>query len=204
VKKGVSIGLTGGIACGKSEVGRILEREGAQVRDADELAHELIRSGGLLYDNVVERFGAGIIGRDGEIDRRILGRRIFSDAADRRDLEALIHPEIIRVMGEWISSETRRGNNAVAVVPLLFEVGWTGLWDSVVCVASAEEVVIERLKQRGWSEWESRERMAAQMPLEIKVRKANHVIQNNGTLDSLEKRTREVWQNIVREERLSW
>jgi dephospho-CoA kinase len=204
VKKGISIGLTGGIACGKSEVGRIFEREGAQVRDADELAHELIRSGGLLYDNVVERFGAGIVGRDGEIDRQILGRRIFADAADRKALEALIHPEIIRMLGEWISGETGQGKNAVAIVPLLFEVGWTDLWNSVVCVVSSEGIVIERLKQRGLSERESRARIAAQMPLEIKVRKANHVIQNNGTLDSLEKRTREVWQNIVREERSSW
>lgn len=204
MKKGISIGLTGGIACGKSEVGRIFEREGAQVRDADELAHELIRSGGLLYDNVVERFGAGIVGRDGEIDRQILGRRIFADAADRKALEALIHPEIIRMLGEWISGETGQGKNAVAIVPLLFEVGWTDLWNSVVCVVSSEGIVIERLKQRGLSERESRARIAAQMPLEIKVRKANHVIQNNGTLDSLEKRTREVWQNIVREERSSW
>ena len=88
MKKGLSIGLTGGIACGKSEVGRILEREGAQVRDADELAHELIRYGGPLFDKVVERFGAGIVGRDGEIDRQILGRRVFADAADRKALES--------------------------------------------------------------------------------------------------------------------
>ena len=204
MKKGLSIGLTGGIACGKSEAGRILEREGAQVRDADELAHELIRYGGPLFDKVVERFGAGIVGRDGEIDRQILGRRVFADAADRKALEALIHPEVIRVLREWIAGETRRGKNAVAIVPLLFEVGWTDLWDAVVCVASSEEVVIERLKQRGLSEHEARARMSAQMPLEIKIRKANYVIQNDGTLDSLEKRTREVWQNIVREERPSW
>jgi dephospho-CoA kinase len=204
MKKGLSIGLTGGIACGKSEVGRILEREEAQVRDADELAHELIRYGGPLFDKVVERFGAGILGRDGEIDRRILGRRVFAGAADRKALEALIHPEVIRVLREWIAGETRCGKNAVAIVPLLFEVGWTDLWDAVVCVASSEEVVIERLKQRGLSEREALARMSAQMPLEVKIRQANHVIRNDGTFDSLEKRTREVWRNIVREERPSW
>jgi dephospho-CoA kinase len=204
MKTGLAVGLTGGIACGKSEVGRILEREGAQVRDADELAHELIRNGGSMFDKVVGRFGAEIVGRDGEIDRRILGRRVFANAADRKALEALIHPEVIRVLVEWISGETRRGNNAVAIVPLLFEVGWTDVWDAVVCVASSEEVVMERLKQRGLSEREARARLSAQMPLEIKVRKSNHVIRNDGILDSLEKRTREVWQNIVREERPSW
>jgi dephospho-CoA kinase len=185
-------------------VGHILEREGAQVRDADELAHELIRSGGPLFDKIVERFGAGIIGRDGEIDRQILGRRIFADASDRKALEAFIHPEIIRVLREWIDGETGRGKNAVAILPLLFEVGWVDLWDAVVCVASSEEVVIERLKQRGLSELEARARLSAQMPLEEKAMKASHVIRNNGTLDSLEKRTREVWQIIVREERPSW
>ena len=204
MKEGLAIGLTGGIACGKSEVGRILEREGARVRDADELAHELIREGGPLFDKVVERFGAGIVGHDGEIDRRILGRRVFSEAADRKILEALIHPEVIRVLRKWLVSETGHGKNAVAIVPLLFEVGWTDWWDAVVCVASSEEVVIERLKQRGLSEDEARARISAQMPLEIKIKKANHVIQNDGTLDSLEKRTREVWRNIMREERPSW
>jgi dephospho-CoA kinase len=204
MKKGLSIGLTGGIACGKSEAGRILEREGAQVRDADELAHELIRYGGPLFDKVVERFGAGIVGRDGEIDRQILGRRVFADAADRKAIESLIHPEVIRILRQWIAGETRQGKNAVAIVPLLFEVGWTDLWDAVVCVASSEEFVIKRLKRRGLSEHEARARISAQMPLEIKIKKANHVIQNDGTLDSLEKRTREVWRNIMREERPSW
>jgi len=204
MKKGLSIGLTGGIACGKSEAGRVLEREGAQIRDADELAHELIRRGGPLFDKVVGRFGAEIVGPDGEIDRQILGRRVFADAAERKALEALIHPEVIRALREWIAGETGQGKNAVAIVPLLFEVGWTDLWDAVVCVASTERIVIERLKQRGLSEQDARARISAQMPLETKIRKAKYVIQNDGTLDSLDKRTREVWQKIVREERQSW
>jgi dephospho-CoA kinase len=204
MKKGLSIGLTGGIACGKSEVGRILGQEGAQVRDADEVAHELIRRGGQLFDKVVERFGPEIVGRDGEIDRQRLGRRVFADAGERKALEALIHPEVIRVMRGWIAGETRQGKNTVAIVPLLFEAGWTDSWDAVVCVASSEENVIGRLKQRGLSEQEARARISAQMPLETKIRKAKHVIQNDGTLDSLEKRVREVWRNIVREERQSW
>ena len=201
MKKGLSIGLTGGIACGKSEAGRIFERQGAQVRDADDLAHELIRRGGPLFDKVVGRFGSEIVGPGGEIDRQVLGRRVFSDAAERKALEAIIHPEVSRALREWIAGETRQGKNAVAIVPLLFEVGWTDLWDAVVCVASKEEIAIARLKQRGLSEQEARARILAQMPLEIKTQKANYVIQNDGTLDALEKRTREVWQKIVREER---
>jgi dephospho-CoA kinase len=204
MKKGLSIGLTGGIACGKSEAGRILEREGAQVRDADALVHEFIRRGGPLFDKVVGRFGGEIVGPDGEIDRQILGRRVFSDAAERKALEALIHPEVIRFLRDWIAGETQRGRHAVAIVPLLFEVGWTDVWDAVVCVAATEKTVIGRLKQRGLSEQEARARISAQMPLEEKMRKANYVIQNDGTLNSLEERTRAVWQKIVREERQSW
>ena len=201
MRKGLSIGLTGGIACGKSEVGRILEREGALVRDADALAHDLIRRGTPLFGEVVKRFGREMVGPDGEIDRRVLGQRVFANEAERKALEALIHPEVIRALGEWISRETARGLDTVAIVPLLFEVGWTDPWDAVVCVAATEKVVVERLRQRGLSENEARARISAQLPLETKIRKAKHVIQNDGTMDSLEKRPREVWQKIVREER---
>lgn len=204
MKRGLSIGLTGGIACGKSEVGRFLEGGGARVRDADDLAHELIRRGGSLHDKVVARFGRGIVGRDGEIDRQSLGRRVFRDAAERKELEAILHPDVIRILRGWVAGETRRGNNAVAIVPLLFEAEMTDFWDAVICVASKEKVVIERLKQRGLSEDEARARIAAQMPVEEKMRRADYVIQNNETLKSLERQTREMWQIIVKEEKSSW
>ena len=204
MKEGLSIGLTGGIACGKSEVGRILEREGAQVRDADLLAHEMIRRGRPLFESVVKQFGLEIIGADGEIDRRILGRMVFADAAKRKVLEAMIHPAVIRELREWVIGETAQGRNAVAIVPLLFEVGWMDLWDVVVCVAAPENLVVERLKRRGLSEFDARARMAAQMPLEEKIRKARYVIRNDETLDHLKENTQKVWQEIVREEKQSW
>ena len=204
MKEGLSIGLTGGIACGKSEVGRILEREGAQVRDADLLAHEMIRRGRPLFESVVKQFGLEIVGADGEIDRRILGRMVFADAAKRKVLEAMIHPAVIRELREWVIGETAQGRNAVAIVPLLFEVGWMDLWDVVVCVAAPENLVVERLKRRGLSEFDARARMAAQMPLEEKIRKARYVIRNDETLDHLKENTQKVWQEIVREEKQSW
>lgn len=204
MKRGLSIGLTGGIACGKSEAGRILERLGVAVRDADDVSHELIRSDGPLFGRIVERFGRQIVGADGEIDRKLLGRQVFADGAARKDLEALIHPAVIQALSEWVAGETGRGRNTVVIVPLLYEVGWTDLWDAVLCVASEEKLVIERLKKRGLSEDEARARIAAQMPLETKTKKADHVIRNDGTMDSLEKQTREAWGRIVREERQSW
>jgi dephospho-CoA kinase len=92
----------------------------------------------------------------------------------------------------------------VAIVPLLFEAGMTDFWDAVICVASEEKVVTERLKQRGLSEEEAHVRIAALMPVEEKMRRADYVIQNNETLKSLERQTREVWRIIVKEEKSSW
>ena len=201
MKKGLSIGLTGGIACGKSEVGRILEREGALVRDADAVAHGLIRRGKPLYAEIVTRFGTKIVGSDGEIDRPALGRRVFENEAERKTLESLIHPAVVDSLREWIAGETAKGWNTVAIVPLLFEVGWTEPWDAVICVASPENLVMERLMRRGLSEVEARARISAQLPMEEKIRKAEYVIHNNGSMASLEEKTREVWRKIVREER---
>ena len=201
MKKGLSIGLTGGIACGKSEVGRILEREGSLVRDADAVAHGLIRRGKPLYAEIVTRFGTKIVGSDGEIDRPALGRRVFENEAERKTLESLIHPAVVDSLREWIAGETAKGWNTVAIVPLLFEVGWTGPWDAVICVASPENSVMERLMRRGLSEAEARARISAQLPMEEKIRKAEYVIHNNGSMASLEEKTREVWRKIVREER---
>lgn len=201
MKKGLSIGLTGGIACGKSEVGRILEREGSLVRDADAVAHGLIRRGKPLYAEIVTRFGTKIVGSDGEIDRPALGRRVFENEAERKTLESLIHPAVIDSLREWIAGETAKGWTTVAIVPLLFEVGWTEPWDAVICVASPENLVMERLMRRGLSEVEARARISAQLPMEEKIRKAEYVIHNNGSMASLEEKTREVWRKIVREER---
>ncbi len=201
MKKGLSIALTGGIACGKSEAGRVLEREGALVRDADAVSHGLICRGKPLFAEIVTRFGTKIVGSDGEIDRSALGRHVFENEAERKALEALIHPAVIGSLREWIAGETAKGWNTVAIVPLLFEVGWTEPWDAVICVASPENLVMERLMRRGLSEAEARARISAQLPLEEKIKRAEHVIYNDGSMDSLEEKTRGVWRKIVREEK---
>jgi dephospho-CoA kinase len=106
--RGLAVGITGGIACGKSEVGRILQRdEGVPVLEADEVAHQLMRPGRPVYERVVERFGPGVVGDAGEIDRAKLGRRVFADPAEREALNGLVHPAVM----ERISCpcSTRRG-----------------------------------------------------------------------------------------------
>jgi dephospho-CoA kinase len=198
--RGWAVGLTGGIACGKSEVGRILEGLGAAVRDADDISHALMEPGRPLYAAVVKRFGQGIVGVGGAIDRRILGAGVFADPAERKALEAIVHPEVIRVLRDWVRTITGAGRVAVGIVPLLFEVGAEGLWDTTVCVISPESAVMERLLGRGLTAADARARLASQMPPAEKAARATYVIENNGTRPALEKRVRKLWNRISKEE----
>lgn len=200
--RGLRIGLTGGIACGKSELGRILAKEGAAVLDTDEVAHELIRSGTPVFKEVVDWFGPGVLGADGEIDRGVLGAKVFGDARARAALEAIVHPLVIRVLKGWLDDVTGAGRDAVALVPLLYEAGLEeGLWDAVICVAAPDEAVLKRLRQRGLGAEEARRRIAAQMPVEKKAREADYVVRNEGSLESLAEKTKEVWRRILEKER---
>ena len=195
------IGLTGGIACGKSVVGRLLEKRGAAVLDTDAVAHELMRKGAPLYRRMVRRFGREIVAAGGEIDRRALGGRVFASARERRALEALAHPPVRTVVRRWLKAQARAGRPAVVLVPLLFEIGWMDPWDVVVCVTARRRTALARLRGRGWSAAEARARLAAQWPVAEKARRADLVIRNNGSLDELKQKVRALWKTINQEER---
>lgn len=198
--EGVAVGVTGGIACGKSEVGRILEQEGAAVRDADLVAHELMAPGNPVYEAVVARFGKEILGEGGALDRVALGDRVFADETERQALNEIVHPEVRRILRDWVAEITGQGRPAVAIIPLLFEVGETTLWSAVLCVAASETVVMNRLEARGLNEEDARARIRAQMPLEEKIRRADYVIYNEGTLQNLRQETLRVWNRILNKE----
>jgi len=189
------LGITGGIACGKSEVGRILERRGFAVCDADRLAHAAIAPGGEAQAAVARRFGSGILGADGAVDRSALARRVFGDPRALADLNAIVHPAARRALDRWLAA-LPPDRDAAALVPLLFEAGWTDGWTAVICVAADPARVRERLARRGWTEEESRRRIAAQWPLEEKMRRADHVIRNDGTLAELESAVAELLKRI--------
>lgn len=195
--RGIAVGLTGGIGCGKSEVGRILARGGAAIVDADDYAHEALCPGTETHRKVVEVFGREILAPDGTIARRVLGRLVMNDEAARRKLEKIIHPVVIRRIEERVSEVVATGRHVVGIVPLLFEVGMTHLWDVVICVVSPEDQVLQRLAGRGWSAEEARSWMAAQMPLAEKARRADFTIVNDGSLADLEKTTYETWSRIL-------
>jgi len=198
---GKAVGLTGGMACGKSEVGRILQRLGAAVLDADDVAHELMGRGRPVFDRIVGRFGPGVVGRDGEIDRAALARLVFANDVERRALEAIVHPEVVAEMRRWRDGVVAAGGVAVGIVPLLYEAGLERLWDVVVCVTASSEAVAARLSQRGWTAEEGQARTRAQMPVEEKARRADYVIENNGSRQELENKTEALWAEISRKER---
>jgi dephospho-CoA kinase len=184
----IVLGITGGIACGKTETGRILSAEGFKVLDSDFLAHELMGKGHPVYAKVVEHFGGAILGENGEIDREKLGKKVFADPPARGALNRLVHPAVIRAAQEWIEECRASQEDAAVLVPLLFEAGWTDGWDAVICVTAPEEQVFQRLEKRGLSKAEAQKRIAAQMPLAEKAGKADFVIENSGTLESLRSR----------------
>jgi dephospho-CoA kinase len=177
-----TIALTGGIACGKSETGRILAEQGFAVLDTDLLAHELMRGGTAVFLKVVERFGEQVVGADGNLDRAVLGRIVFEDPAARDALNRMVHPAVIEAAEQWKAAQT---GDAAVMVPLLFEAGWVDEWDAIICVSADDETVFQRLEKRGLNRTEAACRMAAQMPLQEKKRRSDFTVENNGTLDAL-------------------
>lgn len=199
MKKGYCVALTGGIACGKSTVAGFWRRWGAEMIDADEIAHRLTAPGGVCVDEIQQVFGPRVWAPDGGIDRARLAAIVFADAAARERLNQLVHPPVIRCMRVWAEGIRREGLAGVAVMPLLFEAGLEKEWDTVVCVVSDERLILERLAQRGLSPAEARARLASQWPLSRKKELADRVIENNGSLDELEARCRAVWQDLFEE-----
>jgi dephospho-CoA kinase len=178
----IKVGLTGGIATGKSYVVGQLRSAGIPVVDADVLARDAVAHGSAGLAAVVERFGSEVLTTSGDLDRSSLGRLIFSDEAARRDLEAIVHPFVRRGIAEFFDRLPADVSLAVADIPLLFETHQERRFDKVVVVACARETQIERVISRdGLSREDAERRVAAQLPIEEKVRRAEHVVRTDGT-----------------------
>lgn len=188
----IILGITGGIACGKTETGRILSAEGFKVLDSDFLAHELMAKHQPLYQQTVARFGAGILAEDGEIDRCKLGKRVFGYPEECVALNRLAHPAIIQTARKWINNCRETHEDGAVLVPLLFEADWTDGWNAVVCVTAPIEQIFQRLEKRGLSKDEAEKRIAAQLPLAEKAVRSDFVIENDGTLEALRNRVMEM------------
>ena len=177
----VQAALTGGIATGKSYCLSRLATLGVPTIDADKLARLAVAPGSSGLSAVVERFGAGILREDGSLDRPALARIIFADRIARADLEAIVHPDVYRRIRDWFAQQPLTTTVAVADIPLLFETGHEHDFDAVIVAACSPEEQLRRLMTRdGLAEADARARLAAQFPIDEKVRRAHYVIRTDG------------------------
>ncbi len=178
-------GLTGGVGMGKSTAAEILRARGAHVVDTDELARQFVEPGQPALAEIKKQFGEGIISSDGKLKRGELAQIIFADGIARKKLEQILHPKIRE---HWLAQiETWRNENhklAVVVIPLLFETQAESQFDKIICVACSAANQHKRLSERGWSPEQIRQRIAAQIPAEQKIARADFVVWTDGDLDS--------------------
>ncbi|WP_136610234.1 dephospho-CoA kinase [Sinomonas albida] len=191
------VGLTGGIASGKSEVSRRLVELGAVLVDADVIAREVVEPGTEGLEEVAEAFGREVLADDGALDRAALGAIVFADPGRRELLNSIIHPRV-RARAAEIAARAPAGSVVVQDIPLLVETGQAGNFDVVVVVDAPDEVRIRRLEERnGLSEEHARARMAAQASREERLAAADHVVENAGTLEELRTAVDRLWADVL-------
>jgi dephospho-CoA kinase len=190
------VGLTGGIASGKSTVSAILTELGAVVVDADQIAREVVAAGTPGLAQVVAAFGPEVLTPAGEMDRPRVGAIVFADPTKRQLLERIIHP-LVRARGQELEQEAPAGAIVVHDIPLLAETGQAAAFDAVIVVDVPEEVQVERMmRDRGVSEADARARVAAQATREQRLGVATYVIENTGTREDLRQRVSEVFDAL--------
>jgi dephospho-CoA kinase len=192
------VGLTGGIASGKTTVAALITKRGFEVLDADSLGHDLMRPGQPAYDDIVREFGSAVLGPDASVDRSKLGALVFADAAKRADLNRILHPRILDAVQRWFVSLDRPSGPEFAFVEaaLLVEAGYLSALDRLIVCWSRAEQQIERLIARGLSGEQARQRLAAQMPVEEKRRAADDVIDCSGSLEQTERQVEKVLDRL--------
>lgn len=193
------IGLTGGIASGKSVVSQMLADHGALIIDADKVGHEAYRRGSGCYDAVVEAFGPDVVGADGEIDRKALGAKVFGDPAQRKRLEGIVWPWMRRTMDERLARLRAEGTPVVVLeAAVLIEADWIPITDQVWVVIVPPELARERVVARnGLTPEQADARIAAQLTNDERVKHAQVVIENAGSLDDLRARVDAEWNNLM-------
>lgn len=205
-EQGIIVGVTGGIASGKSTVSRLLAEKGAFIINLDEIGHELLKRGSPVMDELLEAFGPDILDTSGDVSRNKLGAIVFADNAARERLNAIMHPPIVqRSQSEARQLAAEDPNRVVVIdVPLLIEGGRQDLVDVVVVVTMSPENQLQRLRKRSIEESrplsveEAQARISAQIPLSEKVKFANFVIDNNGAPEELSHLVDLLWIELHR------
>lgn len=196
------IGLTGGIACGKSTVAEMLARRGAHVLSADRLAHETYAPGTAVHGEIVRRFGREIVDADGSINRAKLARLVFPHRI--AELNAIVHPAVIEAQNRWMSGVESNDPHGIAVVEaaLLLEAGAEKDFDKVLVITCGFEQKVERYARRSGlklelARMEVERRSVAQFSDEEKTRRADYVIDNSGSMEELERQVEKVWARLL-------
>lgn len=204
----LKVGLTGGIASGKSVVGEMFVALGAHLVQADSISHQLMQPGQTVYDEVVAHFGRDILNPDGRVNRSKLAAAAFGKASSTgrsriEELNRIVHPAVIRGQEEWMAEVGRQDPHAVAMVEaaLIIEAGAAKRFDRLIVVSSSEEQRIARFAARqklplDTARQEVDRRMAAQLPEAEKIKAADYVIDNSGSLDQTREQVHQVWQSL--------
>lgn len=179
------IAVTGGIGCGKTAVASILIKNHIPTLDADDVARDVLIPSHPTGCRVLRAFGPEILKTDGTFDRARLAHLVFRSDANLKKLNQIMHPTILQICRKWMT--THRDRRSAVVLPLLHELGLEGQWDTVLCVIASRDLVIKRLRDRGWTRAEALRRMRSQLSLREKAARSTHVIRNNGTLRELER-----------------
>jgi len=204
------VALTGGIASGKSHCLRVFAALGVPTIDADVVARDVVEPGTAGLAAIIARFGPAVLDEHGRLDRAALGRVVFGDPAERRALEAIVHPAVYQAITDWFDSEKSRrvafyenrkkrpdGFFAIADIPLLFETGHERDFDKVVVAACRDDQQLARLMARdGLDEADARQRLAAQLPLADKAARADYVIDTSGTVEDTDAQVTRVWRAL--------
>jgi dephospho-CoA kinase len=194
----IKIGLTGGIATGKSMTLDHWQKAGAVSIDADTLAHQALIPGTPTWNEVVHTFGPKILNKDGTVNRPKLGKIVFADKIKREALNRIIHPAVEKMWTKDMEQLEREGAARIAVVaiPLLYEVAAETKFDCVVVVGCSESTQLARLTKKGLSKSQAQARIRAQWPLQMKMERADFVIWNDGQLEVLHQQAETIWMNI--------
>jgi len=196
------IGLTGGIACGKSSVADFFRGQGVPVIDADQLAREAVQPGSPALELIAEQFGTDLLTASGELDRGRMGALVFADAEKRRQLESILHPQIRRLADERIAQAATAGHcRLIYMAPLLIEAGVSDRVDEIWVVTVTDEIQLSRLMARdSLSRDQAQQRVASQMPLTEKAGHGKIIIDNSGTPQQTERLLEAIWTAETKED----
>lgn len=204
----ITIGVTGIMGSGKTLVSGMFEKFGAEVIDADRIVHDLIGSGGRVSESIAGVFGEDVLGTSGVVDRKKLSEKVFrrdGDGEGVKRLNGIIHPEVVNVIEERLVSARARNVQAVVIdAPLLIEAGLDKKVDFLVCVRSSRERAVERLLHEGRAGPEDfKNRMRFQMGAFEKEKRADFIVDNNGSVMETESQARKIWESITGGQKLS-